>query len=360
SREEVADAAGSTPAQIGQLQRAERMQVMADGAARIASAMRQAGELHGIIGLGGGTGTWMASNTMRALPIGFPKLIVSTLAQHDARIDTLVMPSVADIAGLNTLLTPILANAAAAVCGMVEARLPPTSTVENRRSVAMTMFGVTTAGGTYVRERLERAGCEVVVFHANGNGGATMEDLVRRGMFAAVLDWTTTEVTDHLAGGVCDAGPTRLESASAVGIPQVIVPGAIDVINWRGALPERWLDRATHMHLPGVPLIRTSIAESRQIGDWMAGKLNQGSGPVHVLIPCGGFSALDIEGGPFWDPAADEAFVAALRGRLRPDIPVEEVADHINSEAFAKLAADALLGISASLFRSAPREVPSQ
>jgi len=206
----------------------------------------------------------------------------------------------------------------------------------------MTMFGVTTTGGTHARQRLEQAGCEVVVFHANGNGGATMEDLIRRGTFAAVLDWTTTEVTDHLAGGVCDAGPTRLEAAATLGIPQVIVPGAIDVINWRGELPERWSRRTTHMHLPGVPLIRTSVAESAEIGAWIADKLNRATGPVRVLIPRGGFSALDVVGGPFWDPVADEAFVSALRSNLRSDIPVEETTHNINSPEFASVAADAV------------------
>jgi uncharacterized protein (UPF0261 family) len=264
SRDDVAAAGGSTTRDVERLPRAEAMQVMAEGAARIAESMRGADKLDGVIGLGGGTGTWMAATAMRGLPIGFPKLIVSTLAHHDARVDTLVMPSVADVAGLNKVLTPILSNAAAAMCGMVEGgQVTPDV---GRPTIAMTMFGVTTSGGTAVRQLLEQAGCEVVVFHANGNGGATMEVLIRRGTFAAVLDWTTTEVTDHLAGGVCDAGPTRLEAASALGVPQVIVPGAIDVINWRGALPERWADRITHLHLPGVPLIRTSVAESRQIG----------------------------------------------------------------------------------------------
>jgi uncharacterized protein (UPF0261 family) len=353
SREAIAQAAGQTPQNVEQLQRAEAMQVVADGAARLVLEMLNHDELHGVIGLGGGTGTWLASTVMRALPLGFPKLIVSTLGHHDARTDTLVMPSVADIAGLNSLLTPILANATAAMCGMLDGVPIASTNRKSRPSIAMTMFGVTTTGGTYARQCLEQAGCEAVVFHANGNGGATLEDLVRRGTFAAVLDWTTTEVTDHLAGGVCDAGPTRLEAAAAMGVPQVIVPGAIDVINWRGELPERWSGRTTHMHLPGVPLIRTSTAESGEIGAWIADKLNRSTGPVRVLIPRGGFSALDILGGPFWDPVADEAFVSALRSNLRPDIPVDETPDHINSPEFARLAADAIAD-------HVKQEVPSQ
>jgi uncharacterized protein (UPF0261 family) len=353
TREDIAEAAGRTPQEIEGLQRAEAMQVVADAAARIVAEMARNDELHGVIGLGGGTGTWLASTVMRALPLGFPKLIVSTLGHHDARTDTLVMPSVADIAGLNSLLRPILANAAAAVCGMLDGVHIPARPNDSRPTIAMTMFGVTTAGGTYARQCLEQAGCEVVVFHANGNGGATMEDLIRRGTFAAVLDWTTTEVTDHLAGGVCDAGPTRLEAAAALGIPQLIVPGAVDVINWRGELPERWSNRTTHMHLPGVPLIRTSVAESAQVGAWIADKLNRSTGPVRVLIPRGGFSALDIDGGPFWDPAADAAFVSALRSGLRSDVPVEETADHINSPEFARVAA-------AAIAQYVKQEVPSQ
>jgi uncharacterized protein (UPF0261 family) len=302
-------------------------------------------QLDGVIGIGGGTGTWMSTAAVQTLPIGFPKLVVSTLAGRDSRTDTMVMPSVADIAGLNKVLTPILANAAAAVCGMVEGvavSQPPV----NRPTVALTMFGVTTLGGTYARRVLEEAGCEVVVFHANGSGGATMEDLVGRGTFVGVLDWTTTEVTDHLTGGVCDAGPHRLEAAGQSGLPQVIVPGAIDVINvGRGGIPRRWAKRTAHMHLPGVPLVRTSVRESREIGSWIAEKLNRSRGPVRVLIPAGGFSALDIRGGPFWEPAADEAFIAGLRKELRDDIPVEILAHHINDEAFARAAADAMLSL---------------
>jgi len=210
----------------------------------------------------------------------------------------------------------------------------------------MTMFGVTTRGGTWVRQLLEEAGCEVVVFHANGSGGATMEELIRRATFVGVLDWTTTEVTDHLTGGVCDAGPHRLEAAADLGLPQLIVPGAIDVINvGRGGIPRRWSKRVSHMHLPGVPLVRTSVRESREIGSWIAEKLNRSTGPVRVLIPDGGYSALDIHDGPFWDPAANEAFVAALRKDLRADIPIDVDPHHINDEAFARAAARAMLSL---------------
>lgn len=343
SREAVATAAGTTVAAIGALQRAEAMEVAAGGAAKLVAAMVSAGEIHAVLGIGGGTGTWLGTTVMRALPLGFPKLMVSTLGSCDGTTDIMVMPSVADVSGVNRLLGPILANAAAAACGMADGAGVALDT--SRPTIALTMFGVTTRGGTLVRQYLEAAGCEVVVFHANGTGGRTMEDLTARGTFAGVLDWTTSEITDEIAGGICTAGPNRLEAAGAHGVPQVIVPGAVDVINIRGAIPRRFAKRTYHMHLPSVPLIRTSVRESREIGAFIGRKLNQAHGPVRVLIPEGGYSALDIAGGPFEDRKANAAFVAALRAHLRQDIPVEILPDHINSDAFARAAADAMLAL---------------
>jgi uncharacterized protein (UPF0261 family) len=352
SREVVARAANLTGAHVAQLQRAAAMEVMASGASRLLGEMVERGELQGVIGIGGGTGTWMATTVMRSLPLGFPKLMVSTLGSRDGRTDIMVMPSVADIAGMNRVLSPILANAAAAICGMAEAgEVPPPV---DRPTLALTMFGVTTTGGNFARRFLEEAGYEVVVFHANGSGGATMEDLIRRGTFQGVLDWTTTEAAQHLTGGICTAGPTRLDAAAETGLAQVVVPGAIDVINISGGIPRRLARRVYHMHLPTVPLVRTSVRENREIGAWMADKLNRSTGPVRVLIPGGGYSALDIRDGVFWDPPADEAFVAALRRDLRPDIPVQVVPHHINDEAFARVAADAMLSLGAGTPARAP------
>jgi uncharacterized protein (UPF0261 family) len=343
SRADVAEAAGTTAAAIAALQRAEAMEVAAGGATTLVQAMVARGEIQAVIGIGGGTGTWLGTTVMRALPLGFPKLMVSTLGSRDGTTDIMVMPSVADVSGVNRLLGPILANAAAAVCGMAEGTGVKLDI--SRPTIALTMFGVTTRGGTLVRQFLEAAGCEVVVFHANGTGGRTMEDLIAQGTFAGVLDWTTSEVTDEIAGGICTAGPDRLEAAGAHGIPQVVVPGAVDVINIRGAIPRRFAKRTYHMHLPTVPLIRTSARESREIGAFIARKLNQANGPVRVLIPEGGYSALDAAGGPFEDHKANAAFVAALRSDLRPEIPVELLPQHINSEAFARAAADAMLAM---------------
>jgi uncharacterized protein (UPF0261 family) len=228
------------------------------------------------------------------------------------------------------------------------AEQPPVERDAARRTIAMTMFGVTTEGGAIVRRHLEEAGCEVVVFHATGAGGATMEDLTRAGMFDAVVDWTTSEVTDEVVGGICTSGPDRLEAAGQVGVPQVIVPGAIDVINILAPIPERFESRTHHMHLPTVPLIRTSASESAEIGGWIARKLNAAIGPTMVIIPRGGFSSLDIDGGAFRDTAANAAFETALRDDLRSDIPVLTDPHHINSESFARHVADATLKLIAS------------
>jgi uncharacterized protein (UPF0261 family) len=285
----------------------------------------------------------MAQEAFGSLPVGFPKLVVTTVPRGEGENDITLMPSVADIAGINRLLAPILANAAAAVCGMASA--PPPEAVRDRPTIALTMFGVTTAGGTHARRILEEAGCEVVVFHATGAGGRTMEKLVREGFFDAVLDWTTSEVTDELVGGLCAAGPHRLEAAGEAGIPQLIVPGAVDVINVLAPIPEKFRDRTHHWHLPTVPLIRTDAAESSAVGAWIAGKLNRAAGPAGVLIPSGGFSSLDTAGGEFEDQAANEAFEKALRAGLREDITVATDPGHINDEAFARTAAELLLGM---------------
>ncbi len=218
----------------------------------------------------------------------------------------------------------------------------------------MTMFGVTTAGGDVARATLEEAGYDVVVFHATGAGGRTMERLISDGRFVGVLDWTTTEITQNLTGGLCDAGPNRLEAAAAAGIPQVIVPGALDVINVLPPIPAEFADRASHWHLPTVPLVRASADDSARAAWFVAAKLASATGPAAVLIPEGGFSSLDIAGGAFADAAADAAFQSALRDALRSDIPVLTSPLHINDAAFAREAAQTLLAMLPP--RSAPTE----
>lgn len=347
TREEVARAAGASVEALGELPRAEAMEVVARGATELVRQLVDDGAAQAAVGIGGGTGTWLATEIMSSLPHGFPKLVVSTLTGRDASRDITVMPSVVDIAGLNRLLAPVLANAAAAISGMAEG--VTVAEVPERPTVAVTMFGVTTEGATHLRRFLTEAGCEVVVFHANGSGGRTMERLVREGAFEAVVDWTTSEVTDELTGGICTAGPERLEAAAETGVPQVVVPGAVDVINILPPIPDRFAGRTHHWHLPTVPLIRTSSGESAEIGAWTAEKLNRATGPVRVLIPSLGFSALDREGGVFGDPEADRAWESALRAELRDDIPVETLPYHINDEEFARAAAEAVLELTRSV-----------
>jgi uncharacterized protein (UPF0261 family) len=341
TRDDILTAAGEQP--VPGEDRPAAMARVARGVAAILAERVATGDLHGVIGLGGGTGSWMAANATRELPLGFPKLIVTTFVHGDGATDTAILPTVADIAGVNRLLGPILVNAAGAISGMAEQ--PPVDFPAKRATIAMTMFGVTTAGGDVLRRTLEEAGCEVVVFHATGAGGLAMERLAREGRFDAIVDWTTSEVTDHLTGGICTSGPTRLDAAAELGLPQVVVPGAVDVINVHLPVPEKFEARVRHMHLPTVPLIRASVEENAEIGSWIADKLSRTTGPATVVIPRGGFSSLDIDGGEFWDPEATAAFESAVRAGLPASIPVVTSDRHINDPAFAREVADAVLAL---------------
>jgi uncharacterized protein (UPF0261 family) len=343
-REAVCAAAGLTAAERQALSKDDAMRSTGEGAGRIVIEMLERGEAHGVLGIGGGAGTWLSTAVMRRLPIGFPKLMVSTIAAKGIRgyvggSDITMMPSIVDVAGLNKILKPILGNAAAAVCGM--ASRPPSEEEQSGPAIAMTMFGVTTAGGTLARRFLEDAGFEVVTFHANGVGGTSMEELAADGRFAGVLDWTTSELTDEVVGGRASAGPHRLEAAAAHGVPQVVVPGAIDVVNLgpREEVPDKFRERTLYGHLPTSTLMRTSAEESEAIGALIGLKLSAARGSVVVMIPQRGFSSLDVAGGPFESAEADLAFVGALRAALRADIEIEELPLHINDEAFAEAVA---------------------
>ena len=306
------------------------------------------GRFDGIVSMGGGGGTAIATAAMRALPIGVPKLMVSTLAAGDTRPyvgikDIVMMPSVVDIAGINRLSARIIANAAGAIVGMVGAE-PPVDTV-TRPLVAATMFGVTTPCVTKAREILEGAGYEVLVFHATGTGGRTMEDLIRGGFIAGVLDITTTELADELAGGVLSAGPDRLEAAGETGIPQVVSAGALDMVNFGApeTVPERYAGRTFYPHNPQVTLMRTTADENAHLGRLIAGKLNRAKGPTTFLMPMRGVSLIDMEGKPFFDPAADAAFLGALKASLAPSVKLVEIDTDINDERFARAAAEMLI-----------------
>jgi uncharacterized protein (UPF0261 family) len=324
------------------------VQVMAMGAAAIIRSLFEQGAIRAVVSLGGSAGTTIATAAMRTLPVGFPKLMVSTLASGDTKpyvgtTDICMMYSVVDIAGLNAISRRILSNAAAAICGMVANRKVEVSC--ERPAVAATMFGVTTPCVTAARHHLEEKGYEVVVFHATGSGGQAMERLIEDGAFKGVLEITTTELADELVGGVLTAGPHRLEAACRKGIPQVVCPGAIDMVNFgpMDSVPNRFRARTLYIHNPTVTLMRTTPEECAEIARVTANKLNSATGPVTVVIPLQGVSAIDKVGEPFYLPEALAAYRRALKETLSPGVKLIELDAHINDERFAHAASDLLL-----------------
>jgi uncharacterized protein (UPF0261 family) len=340
---EVARAGGSDLAALrARGDRGSAVEVMLAGACALVPALHAQGRFDGVLGLGGGGGTAMIAAAMRTLPVGVPKLLVSTMASGNTAPyvdvkDITMMYSVADIAGLNPLTRRIFANAAGAICGMAGAEpVPPAE--GGRPLVAATMFGVTTPCVTAVRERLEHAGCDVIVFHATGTGGRAMEGLIADGYFTAVADLTTTEWCDEIVGGVLTAGPDRLGAAARAGIPQVVSVGALDMVNFGtfDTVPERFRGRRLYRHNPAVTLMRTTPDECTAIGARIAAQLNRATGPVVLMLPLRGVSAIDREGQPFHDAEADAALFAALRAHLVPHVRIVEVDAHINDGVFAE------------------------
>lgn len=336
--------------------RGAAVDVMQRGACALVQALFADGRFDGVAGLGGGGGTAMIAAAMRTLPVGVPKLIVSTMASGNTAPyvgvkDLTLMSSVVDIAGLNPLSRRILANAAAAVAGMVAgAGRAPVEQAHDRPLVAATMFGVTTPAVTAIRDRLERAGFDVIVFHATGTGGRAMEGLIEDGFFAGVADVTTTEWCDEVVGGVLSAGPDRLGAAARAGIPQVVSVGALDMVNFGPVetVPERFRQRRLYRHNDAVTLMRTTPRECEEIARRIAAQLNRASGPVVVVLPGRGVSAIDAEGKPFHDPDADRVLFDTLRACLRPATRVVEVDAHINDPAFAEVVSAELLAMLAT------------
>src|SRR5688572_19431599 len=348
TREEVAQAAGADAGALADAgDRGAAVEAMARGAAEIVTGLHAEGRLDGILALGGSGGTAVATEAMRALPVGVPKLMVSTMASGDTRpyvgaTDVTMTYSVVDIAGINAVSARILANAAAAMAGMVKAE--PPAVEGGKPLVGATMFGVTTPCVTAARERLEELGYEVLVFHATGTGGQSMEALMRSGFITASLDVTTTELADDLVGGVLSAGPDRLEAAGELGLPQVVSLGALDMVNFgpRDTVPERFSDRLFYEHNPTVTLMRTTPDECAELGRRIAHKLNAATGPITLFVPLRGVSMIAVEGQPFHDPEADAALVAALREELDPDVDVRELETDVNDPAFAAAMAERL------------------
>ena len=353
SRAEVAAAAGiDVEALTAAADRGAAVLAMCAAAPVVVRRLYDEGRCQGVLAAGGSGNTAIATAAMRALPVGVPKLMVSTMASGNTAdyvgvSDVVMMPAVTDVAGLNSVSARILANAAAAMAGMVAA--PPLELGEHRPVLAATMFGVTTPAVTAAREDLERRGYEVLTFHATGTGGRAMESLVESGMIAGVLDLTTTELADDLVGGTLSAGPHRLESAGRLGIPQVVSLGALDMVNFgpRDTVPAALEGRTFYLHNPSITLMRTTPEECAELGRRVGRKLSAATGPVAVFVPLRGISAISGKGGPFYDPAADEALVAGLRSTLAPGVEVHEIDAHINDPEFAAAMAarlDAFLG----------------
>ncbi len=349
SREEVAEAAGADHgALVAEADRGHAVEVMGRGAGAVLGRLFEEGRLQGAAAVGGSGNSSIAAAAIRDLPVGVPKLIVSTLASGDTRPyvgakDVTMMYSVVDIAGINQISARILANAAGAIAGMAKASAPAAR--EARPLVGATMFGVTTPAVTRARERLEELGYEVLVFHATGTGGQSMEALVDGGFLAGVLDLTTTELADELVGGVLSAGPDRLEAAGAAGVPQVVSLGALDMVNFgpKDTVPERFAERNLYVHNPTVTLMRTTAEENAELGRRIAEKLNRAGSPTVLFVPLGGVSAIDVDGQPFHDPQADAALFDALREHLDRDrVEAREIDAHVNDPAFATAMADRL------------------
>ncbi|HYV32717.1 MAG TPA: Tm-1-like ATP-binding domain-containing protein [Candidatus Binatia bacterium] len=377
SRLEVAAAAGvDFAALVAKRDRGEAVSAMSRGAPVVLAKLVAEKRIDGVISLGGGGGTAIGTAAMRALPVGFPKVMVSTLAsgntaQYVGVKDIVMIPSIVDVAGLNRILRQILTNAAGAICGMAESSLaarpasgstePSTEQAQRRLDseratdrpvIVASQFGNTTACVDYARKLLEQEGYEVLVFHATGVGGRTMESLIESGMVAGVLDITTTEWADELVGGFLGAGPTRLEAAARHGVPAIVTPGCLDMVNFYGpdSVPAQFQGRRFYQHNPQVTLMRTTPEECARLGLILARKLNLSHGPVTVLLPQRALSIISAPGQPFHDPAADQALFGALKANLRRDIEVIEMDCAINDPPFAEACARALLK-NMSLFR---------
>ncbi|WP_394216446.1 Tm-1-like ATP-binding domain-containing protein [Brachybacterium vulturis] len=349
TRDEIAQAAGMSLNEVRELpDRGAAIAAMARGATSVALDLIQRNQIAGILALGGTGGTTLSAQVMRALPVGFPKLIVSTVASGETRHyvgakDITLMYSVVDIAGVNAISAPILSNAAAAVAGMALAERPE---IDAKPVITASMFGLTTPAVTAARERLESLGYEVLVFHATGAGGDSMEAIVEAGLAVGVLDITTTELADELVGGVFAASSSRLTAAGHAGVPHVVSPGALDMVNFGPAstVPAEHKDRTFYHHNDSVTLMRTSAEELQEIARRMANRLNarEDREATIVFLPEAGFSGIDVEEGAFFDPAADAAFIETLTNGLDPTIRVIRRPVNINDPEFAVEMADTL------------------
>ena len=338
--QQIADAGGTSLQQLRETaDRGQAMNTMADGVAKVVEQLHRDGKIHAVLGMGGGAGTALGTSAMRSLPVGVPKVMVSTVASGDTSgyvgtRDVVMIPSVVDVAGINRISARIYANAVGAVVGMVETVAPP---VDEKPMVAMSMFGNTTPIAERCRQTMESHGYEVLVFHATGTGGRTMEDILAGGIVSGVLDITTTEWADELMGGVMAAGTSRLDAAASSGVPQVVVPGCLDMVNFWGidTVPKEYRDRRLYQWNSNITLMRTTPQENAELGRVLADKVNRSSAPVALFLPLNGLSILGGTDGEFWWPEADKALFDAIVEHTREDIPVYKMANNINDDDFA-------------------------
>lgn len=346
---EVAEAGGGNLETLRKgEQKDEAMRVMQAGLAAVVRALYDKGKLNGIIGMGGTGGTSIATAAMRTLPVGIPKVMVSTVGGGDVSAyagtkDITFIPSIVDVAGFNRISRTIYANAAGAIAGMVKTKVPKPRA--EKPLVTASMFGNTTTCVDKARGILEEKGYEVLVFHATGTGGRTMESLIADGYITASLDITTTELADEVCGGVFSAGPDRMMAAARAGIPTVLVPGCVDMCNFWGigTIAEKYKNRNLYQWNPNVTLMRTNVEENRIMGQMIAKAANESKGPVAILLPLKGVSMLDSPGGIYWDPQADRACYDTIKANVKQGIRVIEMDNNINDPAFATAAAQTLL-----------------
>ncbi len=328
--------------------RGSALELMGKGAEKIVADLVIEGKVSGIIGMGGGGGTFIALRAMKAVPFGIPKICVSTLATKDLSKkvgdkDVVLIPSIVDVAGLNNVSRVLISQAAGALCGMIATKVKQDEAV--RGSIAISVFGNTTIASDACTKVLKSKGYDILAFHSVGSGGATMETLTSDGVFDAILDLTTTELADELCGGICSAGPDRLTAAGKMGIPQVVVPGCIDMVNFGPlhTVPEKYRGRQLFSWAPDVTLMRTNAEENKILGEIIAKKVNLSKGAVTILLPLGGLSKVGAEGEIFYNSQIDSILFDSIRKNVKDSVKILEVSANINTRVFAKHAVKELL-----------------
>jgi uncharacterized protein (UPF0261 family) len=342
TRETVARAAGMDLVELTERRdTSTAVQAMMKGTTEVVRKLHTGGLLDGVMSLGGGKGTSMATAAMRELPLGVPKVAVCTSASGDTRRymgskDILMFPSITDIVGLNRVNQRMLDNAVGAIVGMVETEVE--APTEDRPVASVTALGITTPAAMKCQERLEAQGYEVMVFHTTGMGGKAMEELIAEGVISGVLDLTTTELMSQMLGSTFVSGPDRLETAGRLGVPQIVGPGALDMVAYAGrpAVPEQYRDRLLYDHTPALTVMRTSAEENVEAARLIADKVNRAKGPATIVIPTKGFSAYDQKGELFYDEEADAAFVETVQKAVRDSAQVVLIDAHINDDEFAQ------------------------